>query len=90
VKLCAKKETQSEEKRKDLERGKDFFFDKSKISGNFCFENMNLRMFDRLFPSLKARVQLEERVDLNQIDRNRERYVIPMHRKHFWTNKWMQ
>jgi hypothetical protein len=23
-------------------------------------------------------------------DRNNERCVIPMHRKNFWTNKWMQ
>jgi hypothetical protein len=51
---------------------------------------MNLSMFDRFFPSLKTRAQLEERVDLNKFDRNRERYVIPMLRKNFWTNKWMQ
>jgi hypothetical protein len=51
---------------------------------------MNLGMFNRFCPSLKARVQLEERVDMNKFDRNRERYVIPMHRKTFWTNKWMQ
>jgi hypothetical protein len=50
---------------------------------------MNLGMFDIFFPSLKARVQLEERVDMNKFDRNKERYVIPMHRKNFWTNKWM-
>jgi hypothetical protein len=51
---------------------------------------MNLGMFDRFCPSLKTRVQLEERVDQNEIDRNRERYVILMHRKNFWTNKRMQ
>jgi hypothetical protein len=51
---------------------------------------MNLTMFNRLFPSLKARAQLEERVDLSKANRNEERYVIPMHRKNFWTNKWMQ
>jgi hypothetical protein len=51
---------------------------------------MNLGMFDRFCPSLKARVQLEEKVDLNKFDRNKERYVIPMHRKNFWTNEWMQ
>jgi hypothetical protein len=51
---------------------------------------MNLGMFDRFCPSLKVRAQLEERVDLKKIDRNRERYVIPMHRKNCWTNKWMQ
>jgi ribosomal protein L33 len=51
---------------------------------------MNLSMFDRFFPSLKTRAQLEERVDMNKFDRDSERYVIPMHRKNFWTNKWMQ
>jgi ribosomal protein L33 len=65
------------------------FFDKCKISGNFIFESMNLGMFNRFYPSLKAKEQLEERVDLNKFDRNEERYVIPMHRKNFWTNKWM-
>ena len=63
---------------------------KGKISGNFCFESMNLGMFDRFCPSLNGRAQLEERVDLNKFDRNREIYVIPMHRNNFWTNKWMQ
>jgi hypothetical protein len=63
---------------------------KGKISGNFFFESMNLGMFDRFCPSLKTRAQLEERVDLNKFDRDSERYVIPMHRKNFWTNKWMQ
>jgi hypothetical protein len=65
-------------------------FDKSKISEKFCFERMNLGMFDRFCPSLEARVQLEEKFDLNKFDRNRERYVIHMHRKNFWTNEWMQ
>jgi hypothetical protein len=52
---------------------------------------MNLGMFDRFCPSLKTRAQLEERrFDLNRFDRNSERYVIPMHRKNFWTNKWVQ
>jgi hypothetical protein len=51
---------------------------------------MNLGMFDIFCHNLKARAQFEERVDLNKFDRNRERYVIPMHRKSFWTNKWMQ
>jgi hypothetical protein len=60
------------------------------ISGKFCFGSMNLGMFDRFCPSLKARVQLEERVDMNKFDRNREIYVISMHRKIFWTNNWMQ
>ena len=51
---------------------------------------MDLGMFDRFCPSLKTRAQLEEIVDLNKFDRNREKYVIPMHIKNFWTNKWMQ
>jgi hypothetical protein len=65
-------------------------FDKRKISEKFCFESMNLSMFNRFCPSLKARAQLKERVDLSKFNRNEERYVIPMHRKNFWTNKWMQ
>jgi hypothetical protein len=51
---------------------------------------MNLGMFDRSCSSLNVRAQIEERVDLNKSDRNREKYVIPMHRKNFWTNEWMQ
>jgi hypothetical protein len=63
-------------------------FDKGKISGNFFFEIMDLGMFDRLGPSLKTRAHLEERrYDMNRFYRNSERYVIPMHRKNFWTNK---
>jgi hypothetical protein len=27
---------------------------------------------------------------MNRSDKNSERYVIPMHRKNVWTNKWMQ
>jgi hypothetical protein len=46
-------------------------------------------MFDRFCPSLKTREQLEERVDLNRFYIDSEIYVIPMHRKNFWTNKWM-
>jgi hypothetical protein len=64
---------------------------KGKISGNFFFGSMDLGMFDRFCPSLKTRAQPKERrFDLNKLDRNSERYVIPMHRKNFWTNKWMQ
>jgi len=51
---------------------------------------MNLGMFNRLCPSLKVRAQREERVNLSKYNRNEEIYVIPMHRKNFWTNKWMQ
>ena len=48
-------------------------------------------MFDKFCPSLKTGAQLEERrFDISRSDRNNERYVIPMHRKNVWTNKWMQ
>jgi hypothetical protein len=48
-------------------------------------------MFDKFCPSLKTRAQLEERrLEMSRSDRNSERYVIPMHRKNVWTNKWMQ
>jgi hypothetical protein len=41
-------------------------------------------------PSLKTRVQLEERIlDMSRSDKNSERCVIPMHKKNVWTNKWM-
>jgi hypothetical protein len=60
-------------------RGKALCFDKSKMSEIFCFESMNLSMFNRLCHSLKARAQLQERVDLSKFNRNEERYVIPMH-----------
>ena len=33
---------------------------------------------------------MKERVDLINVDRNEERYVIPMHKRNFWTNKGMQ
>jgi hypothetical protein len=52
---------------------------------------MGLGMFDRFCPSPKTRAQLEEiRFDMNRSDKDSERYVNPMHRKNFWTNKWMQ
>jgi hypothetical protein len=86
VKLCAKKGIDSEEKRYDL---KALCSKKGKISGNFCFERMNLGMIDRFCPIQKTRAQLEERrFYLNKSDRDSERYVIPMHRKNFWTDKW--
>ena len=51
---------------------------------------MDLGMFNRFGPSLKTRVQLEERIFyMNRSDRNNERYVIPMYIKNVWTNKWM-
>jgi hypothetical protein len=52
---------------------------------------MDLGMLDRFCPSLKTRAQLEERrFEMNRSDRSNERYVIPMHRKDCWTNKWMK
>jgi hypothetical protein len=52
---------------------------------------MDLGMFDKKIPNLKTRAQLEERIfGMNRFDRNNERYVIPMHRKNVWTNKWIQ
>ena len=48
-------------------------------------------MFDKFCPSLKTRPHLEERIfDMSISDKNSEIYVIPMHRKNVWTNKWMQ
>ena len=47
---------------------------------------MNLGMLD--FLSLKTRALLDKRkFDMN---RNSERYGIPMHRKSFWSNQWMK
>jgi hypothetical protein len=65
--------------------------EKGKISEIFCFERMDLGMFDKKIPNLKTRAQLDERrFDMNRSDRNNERYVIPIHRKNVCTNKWMQ
>jgi hypothetical protein len=66
------------------------FSEKGKINEIFCFERMDLGMFDKFFTNLKTRAQLEDRIfDMNRSDRNNEMYVIPMHRKNVWTNKWM-
>jgi hypothetical protein len=52
---------------------------------------MDLGMFDRFCPSLKTRALKDERkFDMNRFDKYNDRYVIPMHRKNVWTNKWMQ
>jgi hypothetical protein len=51
---------------------------------------MDLGMLDRFFPSLKTSALLDERMfDMNRSYTNNERYVIPIHRKNFWTNQWM-
>jgi hypothetical protein len=48
-------------------------------------------MFNRVYPSLKTRVLIDEiRFDMSRSDKNSERYVIPMHRKNVLTNEWMQ
>jgi hypothetical protein len=47
-------------------------------------------MFDKIFPSLKTRELIEERIcDMSKSGKNSEIYVIPMHRENVWTNKWM-
>jgi hypothetical protein len=52
---------------------------------------MDLGMIGTIFPSLKTRALIDERrFDMNRFDKNNEIYVIPMHRKNVWTNKWMQ
>jgi hypothetical protein len=52
---------------------------------------MDIGMFNRVCPSLKTRVLIDERIfDMSRSDKNSERYVIPMHRKNVWTNEWMQ
>ena len=39
-------------------------------------------MFKKIYPSLKTRALIEERIiDMNRSNKNSERYVIPMHRK---------
>jgi hypothetical protein len=51
---------------------------------------MDLGMFDILCPSLKTRTLIDERkFDMNRSDKYNDIYVIPMHRKNVWTNKWM-
>ena len=52
---------------------------------------MDLGMFNRVYPSLKIEALIDERrLDRSRSDKNSDRYVIPMHRKNVWTNKWMQ
>jgi hypothetical protein len=52
---------------------------------------MDLGMFDNIFPSLKTRALIDERIfGMSRSDKNSEGYVIPMHRENVWTNKWMQ
>jgi hypothetical protein len=52
---------------------------------------MDLGMFNRVCPNLKTRVLIDEiRFDMTRSDKNSKRYVIPMHRKNVWTNKWME
>jgi hypothetical protein len=52
---------------------------------------MDLGMFDRFCPILKTRVLIDEIIfDMNKSNKNSEKYVIPMHRKDIWTNKYMQ
>jgi hypothetical protein len=65
--------------------------EKGKISENFCFERIDLGLSNRFCPILKTREQLEEiRFVMSRSDKNSEIYVISMHRKNIWINKWMQ
>jgi hypothetical protein len=51
---------------------------------------MDLGLFTRVYPSLKANSLIDERrFDMSRSDKNSEIYVIPMQRKNVWTNKWM-
>jgi hypothetical protein len=51
---------------------------------------MDLGMLDKFCPSLKTRAWLDERTfDMNMFDNYDDRYIIPMHRKNVWSNKWM-
>jgi hypothetical protein len=51
---------------------------------------MDIGMIDRFCPNLKTKALIDEiRFDMNRSDKNHEIYVIPMHRKDVWTNKWM-
>ncbi len=54
---------------------------------------MSLSMFNKFCPSLRARAQLKESVDLqpqNRFENYGDRYVANKDRKDFWTNNWMQ
>jgi hypothetical protein len=52
---------------------------------------MDLGLFNRVCPSLKARSLIDERrFDMSRYDKNSERYIIPMQRNNVRTNKWMQ
>jgi hypothetical protein len=49
---------------------------------------MDIGMLNKICPSLKTRVLIDERrFDMSISDKNSERYVIPMHRENVWTNK---
>jgi hypothetical protein len=52
---------------------------------------MDLGILDKFCLILKTRAFLDKiKFYMNRSDRNSERYDIPMHRKSFWTNQWMQ
>jgi hypothetical protein len=67
------------------------FVEVIQVVKKFVSKSMDLGMFDRFCPSSKIRVLVDERkFDMSRSNKNSERYVIPMHRKNVWTNKWMQ
>jgi hypothetical protein len=50
-------------------RSGSFVLCRSRISGNFYFQSMDLGMFNRVCPSLKTRVLIDERsFDMNRSD----------------------
>jgi hypothetical protein len=56
----------------------------------FVSKSMDLGILGIFCPSLNTRALLDERkFDMNRYDKYNDRYVIPMHRKNVWTNKWM-
>ena len=52
---------------------------------------MDPAILDIFRPSFKTRSLIDERkFGMNRFDKYNDRYLIPMHRKNVWTNKWMQ
>jgi hypothetical protein len=52
---------------------------------------MDLGMFYRFCPRFKTKALIDEiNFDMNRSNKYSDIYVIHMHRKNVWTNKWMQ
>jgi hypothetical protein len=70
---------------------KDLCSVKLRLVEIFVSKSMDLGILGRFCPSLKNRALLDERkFDINRYDKYNDRYVILMHRKNVWNNKWMQ